>query len=320
MTVVTATEGETWRDPAVDPDARCAAIAASQFGLVDISQARRAGLSDRQIQGRVSRGSWHRFYPGVFALAGVPASFEQRALAAALYAGRGAAVAFEAAGYLWGLLETEPEIVDLWTPRGIGAPGLRIHRARTLVRGDITRLGPIPITDPARTIIDLASMLEEPTLEEVLHTGTSRGMPSRQRLERRLGAVGSQGRRGPRLISDLLSLCPGRTPESLWETRFFRDLRTLGKPYPVPQYPFSYRRERFRHDFFYLEERFGIECDSREGHLAPRDFERERRKLNALQHMPWKVLHVTYRWYGSDRDGVLDRVAEELGRRRSCQD
>lgn len=240
-------------------------------------------------------------------------------MAGALYAGDGAAVAFESAGHLWGFVEDEPESIDLWTPRTLRGDGVIFHRARTLLREDVTRLGPIPITSPARTLIDLAAHLEEASLEEVVHAALSRNPSARGRLERRLQATGTRGRGGARTLLELIAMCPHRTPESRWETRVFRDLRSLGPPLPVPQYPFRYETRRFRHDFFYTDGPLGIECDSRENHLSPRDFERERYKLNALQQMPWRVIHVTYRRYMDDREGFLDDVARALGRSGRCR-
>jgi hypothetical protein len=64
------------------PDAACAAIMQSQFGLIHESQALTAGMTRRMIRYRIRSGRWDVLHPVVFRLAGTPTSREQRVMAA----------------------------------------------------------------------------------------------------------------------------------------------------------------------------------------------------------------------------------------------
>ena len=54
--------------------------------------------------------------------------------------------------------------------------GIRVHRSATLDRDETTTHRAIPITDPARTIIDLAATLKGRPLEQALDRAEQRGL------------------------------------------------------------------------------------------------------------------------------------------------
>ncbi len=76
-----------------------------QWGLLTYAQARGSGLSPQQIQRRVASGRWRQVRHGVFAVAGVPPSWEQCVMAAVLAAGDGAVASHFTAGALVGTPE-----------------------------------------------------------------------------------------------------------------------------------------------------------------------------------------------------------------------
>src|SRR5688572_3377980 len=83
-------------------DEVCGRIADAQHGLITHRQAQASGLSDTSIRYRVNRGRWRRDLPGVYRIAGAPASVAQRLCAAQLWSGEGSAVSHGAAAHLWG--------------------------------------------------------------------------------------------------------------------------------------------------------------------------------------------------------------------------
>jgi hypothetical protein len=92
-----------------------------------------------------------------------------RWLAAVLACGPGAVLSHVSAAALWGLRPSSAAVVDVTVP-GTGARkrnGLRIHRARDLTGQTDTRDG-IPVTTPARTVLDLAETLQRRPLERLL--------------------------------------------------------------------------------------------------------------------------------------------------------
>src|SRR5260370_40208821 len=84
-------------------DRACAEIAEKQFGLISRDQAIGTGMSERAIGRRLGAGRWRQVLPGVYRLAGAPASWEQALKAATLWGGEGCVVAHRAVAALHGL-------------------------------------------------------------------------------------------------------------------------------------------------------------------------------------------------------------------------
>jgi hypothetical protein len=80
---------------------------------------------------------------------------EGRRLAAVLACGPGAVLSHRSAASQWGLLRTDQTRIDVTAARGRhGAPGIRLHRSRSLDEKDTTRHEGIPITTVHRTLLD----------------------------------------------------------------------------------------------------------------------------------------------------------------------
>ena len=109
----------------------------AQCGIIDRSQARSAGLSDRQIWQRLKSGRWQRVYDGVYATFSGRLSREARLWAALRRAGAGAVVSHETAAEVQGLIPAKaPGAVIHITVAGSRRPvqrrplrGVVIHRS-----------------------------------------------------------------------------------------------------------------------------------------------------------------------------------------------
>jgi very-short-patch-repair endonuclease len=176
------------------PDARIAAIAARQHGVVSVRQLHQAGLSDNAIAGRVRLGRIHRVHRGVYAVGHRALGFEGRGMAAALALGD-AFLSHRSAAALWGLLPIRPGPIDVSIASRTGPRrhrGIHVHRPRSLRRDQVTRRHGIPITTPKRTISDLrrttgpAEVRRAIRQAEVLglHLGEEDGDRTRSELER----------------------------------------------------------------------------------------------------------------------------------------
>jgi hypothetical protein len=132
------------------------ALARRQHRIVTRAQLLALGLNPDAIK-RSVRGGWlHREHPGVYSV-GTPATTPlERAAAAVLACGRGAALAEQSALGLWGLRNPWPAQPRLVAPTDRRPSGLVVHRTTKLVRADIrTHLG-IRVTSMARTVLDCA--------------------------------------------------------------------------------------------------------------------------------------------------------------------
>ena len=142
----------------VVPDRQIAEIAARQAGVIRHAQLRACGLSASGIQRRVRAGRLHRLFRGVYGVGHRAVGPVGRHWAAVLACGDGAVLSHGAARAAWGMRPTSSGGFDINVARGGRArrAGLRVHTA-TLLPDEVTRLDGLPITTPARTLLDLAT-------------------------------------------------------------------------------------------------------------------------------------------------------------------
>ena len=151
-------------------DRAIGALAARQHGVVSRTQLRDAGLSDAAVTRRAAAGRLHRLHAGVYTVGHTVLTQHARWLAAVLACGPDAALSHTSAAALWGLRPTATANIDVTVPRTgkRSRRPIRIHRPRTLQRDETTIKDRIPVTTPARTILDVAATLRQPDLERVL--------------------------------------------------------------------------------------------------------------------------------------------------------
>ena len=132
-------------------------IATIQRGILSRAQVLAAGLTDEVIVARLSRGSWQRIHPGVYAAFSGELSREAQLWAAVLYAGRGAAVSHQTAAELWGLADTPSSRIHVTVPsdrRVNKNPGLVLHLSARALDAVHPSRNP-PRTRLEETVIDL---------------------------------------------------------------------------------------------------------------------------------------------------------------------
>jgi predicted transcriptional regulator of viral defense system len=141
-------------------------LANRQHGAFSRAQAFAVGWSESQIDRRLATGQWEVILPGVYKFGGAPASGRQAALAACLWGGPGSVVSHRAAGALWGFDGVTARGMEVSVPkvRRLRTTKLTVHRTGQLHRIDRTRRDGIPITTPARTLVDVAGVFDEEAL------------------------------------------------------------------------------------------------------------------------------------------------------------
>lgn len=218
-------------------------------------------------------------------------------MVAVLCWGDGAAVSHRAAAPLLRMIGFEPGLVELTVPRGRRRLGPGIIHRHPLSKVDLTNVDGIPVTTPARTLIDLAAVAPIEVVEEVLDDSMRRGMVSMPLLRRRVAAIGRQGRPGIAAMRLLLdSRDPAAAvPESVFERRFLRTLSREGLPPPVLQHEIR-ADDRFVAvvDFAYPEARLAIEADGYRWHSGRLRWDRDRARRNELTLLGWRIIHVTW--------------------------
>ncbi len=113
------------------------------------------GISHDTVERRVRSGHWQRLHPAVIALQSGPVTWRQRARAALLYCGAGAALSHASAAYLHGVLPSPGRQIHVAVPhsRKVRAqPGLVVHRRRRMPWAG----GGLPAVEADEAVIELA--------------------------------------------------------------------------------------------------------------------------------------------------------------------
>ena len=149
------------RKPDNRPDLCVSGLAARQWGVLSLAELAKCGLSPSSVRVRVRKGWLHRLHRGVYAVGHPNPGVEGRFLAAVKACGPTARLSHYSAGSLFGFVEWDdrrPEVTVIGTaPRS--HTRVCVHRTGVLDVRDVARHKGIPVTSPARTLIDLASQL-----------------------------------------------------------------------------------------------------------------------------------------------------------------
>jgi very-short-patch-repair endonuclease len=149
--------------------------------------------------------------------------------------------------------------------------GVRVHHTATLTGLDVTRQLEIPVTTPARTVLDLAPRLEDPALKRLINDARLSGFLQPNDLQELIDR--STGQKGIKRLrrSAGLDRRPTRSP---LEDRFEAFCNRYGLPRPEINVQIAGHEV----DALFREQRVVVELDGREYHDDPDSFERDRDK------------------------------------------
>jgi hypothetical protein len=251
---------------------KLAEIAAGAHGVVTRPELLAAGLSNNQIYGRLRTGSLHCQYPGVYRVGHEAPSLEATYLAAVLACGPEALLCGLPAGLLLELIKRkDPPTPEVLARSARQIPGITIHRARRGPGIDRWEHRGVPVTSPARTLVDLAAVLSAYELgkachEARFHHGTT---PSdiEAVLARRPGSKGA---------GKLRRIIHGDSPIVLsrMERRFIAALKREGLPLPKTNRLAGGRRVDCR----WPDHRLTVELDSYTFHNSKHSWELDRKR------------------------------------------
>jgi hypothetical protein len=211
-----------------------AALAASQHGVVAARQLVELGFTRDQIRWRVASGRLHRIHAGVYAVGHPALTREGRWMAAVLACGGGALLSHRDAAALWRMADYARGDIEVTVLSGGGRarPGIRVHRTRWLHPDDRSSHCRIPVTSPARTLLDLAAVVAPRHLELAFEEGLRSRLVSPEALGEQVGR--NPGRRGTPALRELLGLDPERVARtrSRLEGRFLHFCSEEGIPLP----------------------------------------------------------------------------------------
>jgi predicted transcriptional regulator of viral defense system len=143
-------------------DVTLARLAARQHGVVSLTQLQALGLSADAVRKRAASGRLHRVHRGVYAVGQPRLTRHGRWMAAVLACSPDARLSHRDAAFLWDLRADNRASIDVSVPRPSARPkrGIEVHTSISLTAADVTEHHGIPSTTVARTLLDLAEVLD----------------------------------------------------------------------------------------------------------------------------------------------------------------
>jgi predicted transcriptional regulator of viral defense system len=288
------------------PDVLVARLAAEQHGVVSAPQLLERGLSRTAIDVRLRKGRLHPVHHGVYVVGHPALTLKARFMAAVLACGPGAALGYRSAGAEWECMDWDDDryLIEVTIPRSapLRRPGLRIHRTRRLDPRDVARHDGIPITTPARTLLDLAEILPD----KGLRRAARRAQALHRTNVRQIADVltRAEGRRGASRLAALIADGPTPTRSDLED--LVLDVVERGGLQRPPQI-----NRRYGHvypDLRWPKQRLTVECDSKtwhDGKLASEDDAERQARLEAGGE---RVLRVTWQQALKNPEQTVQRL------------
>jgi hypothetical protein len=275
-------------------DAALLRLAGRQHALITTRQLMALGLTEKQIRGLVAAGILFAVHRGVYGIAGAKDTLEFRALAAVLASGDGAVASHRCAAALFGLRRVTCQSVEI-AVAGRRAPrlkGVRAHQYDELTERDRTRIGVVPVTSPAWTLLDLAAVLDRHRLGGALDDVLVRRLSSLGAVERLLDRRAGSRRPGAKTLAELVAERKrGKKPsETGLEDELLEVLRRHGLPEPVRQYVLPLPGGgSARFDGAYPELFVGLEADGDAFHKGLLDRMRDEARDEQCGLLGWTV-------------------------------
>ncbi len=289
-----------------------------QHGVIALAQLVDLGLRPSSIRDRVASGRLRRIHRGVYAVGHTALPPLGRVMAAVLACGPEAAASHRTAAALLGLRRSSRTAIDVTAPRGRGRSidGIDAHRSKSLRPCDVVVVDGIPCTSVARTLLDLAAVVDRRGLERACDQAEILQLFDLRTIEDVLARAHGHPGAGP-LRAVLRGHAIGTTPtRNELEERFLAvcDRHPIARP-AVNAHVAVPGTDGFTPDFVWHEARLVVETDGRETHATRRAFEEDRRRDALLALAGWRVVRFTWQQVLDDPDHVARVVRGLLARR-----
>jgi very-short-patch-repair endonuclease len=286
---------------------RVLAIAARQHGAIASAQLSEAGLGRHRVAHLVGIGWLRRQHHGVY-LVGPLATPFTRAMAAVLAFGDKAVLSHRAAAVLWGVcpLPIREIHVTVSTSSGIHSrDGIRAHRCRDLHPPDATRRDGVPVTSPARTLLDLATQVSQRDLTRAADEARVHHLVADHSLN-------EQFRRYPHHRGTPALTQAIQTEPALTRSEAERRLLELIRAARLTTAETNVRVGQHEVDFLWREQRLVVEVDGYAFHSSRGAFERDRRRDADLAREGIRVVRVTWRQIADEPEAIVATLAAAL--------
>jgi predicted transcriptional regulator of viral defense system len=267
-----------------------AALAERQGGIVEHGQLRALGLSGSAIGRRVEAGRLHRRYRGVYSVGHRRTGIDGAWWAAVLAYAPDGVLSHASAAAAFEILRSQALHVTVTRNGRKRRAGIVFHQRRVLPDDEVTDLRGLPITTPARTLIDLAAGgMKGRRLEAAVDRAEQRRLLDfadlRELLARYPGRPGA-----PSLKALLASYSGPLDTRSVLEELVIELCDAQGLPRPLVNCVIEGKAR----DFCWPSWRLVVEADSYAWHRSPSALDDDRDRDVELFLAGWRVLRFTH--------------------------
>ncbi len=269
-----------------DVERQIGELARRQHGYVQRRQLLELGLGRRAIEYRIATGRLHPVYNGVYAVGHEPTLAQDQAFAAVLACGDGALLSHATAASVWGIHKrwTKPFHVTVATARR--REGITTHRGK-LHRLDFDRQLDLPVTSPAKTLLDNAPELTDKALTRAVNDLLRNHLLV---LEDLAATLDRHPRcRATRRLQEFVEAPTGPTA-SEFEDAFIDFCRRFALPKPLC----NARVAGYEVDAYFRLQRVIVELDGWRFHSSKSSFESDRDRDAALLALGIVTVRITW--------------------------
>ena len=218
-------------------------------------------------------------------------------------------------GRALGVLRTAAPRIDVTVParrRPRSRPGVRIHRSR-LDPADRLLHERIPVTSPARTLLDLADVVPPRRVREAFEQTQRLGLFDREEAISLIARA--RGRRGLKVLGELLAEAADDPPElrSELERAFAALIRGAGIPLPATNVVVA----GVAVDAYWPARGLVVELDGYGYHRSRAAFERDHEATERLQRAGLEVRRFTHHRVRNDPVAVIETIRHAFSRREA---
>jgi REase_MTES_1575 len=223
-------------------------------------------------------------------------------MAAVLSGSPGTVLSHRSAAALWEIRPHHGGRAEVTFRRQVhGSAGMLPHKA-SLPEDEITRLDGIPVTTVARTIFDLAAVLDCSRVERALSEAEVCGLGG-VRL-RTWATLSGTARNRLHPAARACRRGGGADPQRA-RGAFLALLGDHGLPQPLVNAGLHVGGRWYEADCLWREQQLVVELDGQAVHATSRAFERDRVRDRTLQVAGWRVVRITWRRLAEDPETVV---------------
>lgn len=288
-------------------------VGAAQHGVALRSQLLVRGIPGSTIDSMVKTGRLCVLRRGVYQVGPLPLPRAAEA-AAVLASGRTSRLSHGSAARLHELMDRAvhdlPPEVTVPRRKRPRIEGIRVHRMRDLRPDEVTTLHGIPITTPARTLLDIAETMTAREVEQALAKALRMRLVTLQEMHEMVNRHPKH--RGAPLLRQLLGSERGPAfTRSKAEDRLLEIVRAARLPEPV----LNTRVLGYEVDFLWTDSRVVVEVDGYAFHGSHASFVGDRQRDAELTAAGYRVLRFTWTDLTEGRFATVVRLAQALVRK-----